>query len=68
MSRWYVTDSSGVWADGALFELQKGHEKDSGEFTTGLPLLKKIFCRNSLNIKPVALKIEQIQLKHCKWI
>ncbi|GAC29393.1 hypothetical protein [Brumicola pallidula] len=49
-TRWMLTDQGQYWADwGALFELEKGHEKDSWEFTTGL-LAEKEFGRNSLTI------------------
>lgn len=47
-SRWMLTDQGQYWADwGALFELEKQHDKDEWEFTTGL-LMEKEFGRTSL--------------------
>lgn len=47
-TRWMLTDQGEYWADwGALFELEKGHEKDSWEVTAGL-LAEKEFGRTSL--------------------
>lgn len=49
-TRWMLSDQGEYWADwGALFELEKGHEKDSWEFTTGL-LAEKEFGRTSLTL------------------
>ncbi len=49
-TRWMITDQGEYWADlGALFELEKEHNKDSWEFTTGL-LAEKEIGRTSLTI------------------
>jgi hypothetical protein len=53
-TRWMLTDQGQYWADwGALFELEKRHQKDSWEFTTGV-LAEKEFGRNSLTINLLA--------------
>ncbi|MFQ3249543.1 MAG: hypothetical protein ACI9O6_001351 [Glaciecola sp.] len=47
-TRWMLTDQGEYWADwGALFELEKEHERDSWEVTAGL-LAEKEFGRTSL--------------------
>lgn len=49
-ARWMITDQGEYWADwGALFELEKVHDKNSWEFTTGI-LGEKEFGRTSLTI------------------
>lgn len=53
-TRWMITDQGEYWADwGALFELEKGHERDRWEFTTGI-LGEKEFGRASVTINLLA--------------
>lgn len=49
-TRWMLTDQGELWADwGMLFELEKEHQKDVYEFTSGV-LFEKEFTQTSLTI------------------
>jgi hypothetical protein len=48
--RWMLTEQGEYWADwGVLFEIEKSHQKDDWEFTSGL-LVEKEFRQTSLTI------------------
>lgn len=53
--RWMVTEQGEQWADwGMLFELEKLHQSDDWEFTTGV-LFEKEFGRTSLTVNAFAV-------------
>lgn len=53
--RWMVTEQGEQWADwGMLFELEKLHQSDDWEFTTGM-LFEKEFGRTSLTMNAFAV-------------